>query len=284
MASQFEVRQMQLTTARKMLGQALGRCPKPKIFKGYIDMEMQLREFDRCRTLYEKFLENSPTNSYAWISYAGLEKLLDDVDRVRAIYEFAIANPQGLDIPEAVWKAYIDFEVEEGEYDRARALYEKLLDKTDHVKVWISFAEFEVSIPEDEEEEAEEEEAERVISDTAKARGRAVFDRAYRRMRERDLKEEVYHKYPNNANIQRVVLLESWKQYELTYGDEKTLAQVEELMPKVVKKRRKLDDGSFEEYFDYLFKDGDEGNQKMLNLLKKAQEWRSRMQGQNTAS
>ena len=84
-------------------------------------MEMQLREFDRCRTLYEKFLENSPTYSYAWISYAELEKLLDDVDRVRAIYEFAIANPLGLDIPETVWKGYIDFEVEEGEYDRAES-------------------------------------------------------------------------------------------------------------------------------------------------------------------
>jgi crooked neck len=40
-------------------------------------------------------------------------------------------------------------------------------------------------------------------------------------------------------------------------------------MPQVVRKRRKLDDGSFEEYFDYLFKDGDEGNQKMLNLLRR---------------
>lgn len=286
LASQFEIRQMQLTTARKMLGQALGRCPKPKIFKGYIDMEMQLREFDRCRTLYEKFLEHSPTNSFAWISYAGLEKLLDDVDRVRAIYDLAILNPQGLDIPEAVWKAYIDFEVEEGEYDRARKLYERLLDKTDHVKVWVSFAEFEVNIPEEEEEDGVEEETERIISDAAKVRGRAVFERAYRRMRERDLKEEVW--LPNfmglKANLQRVVLLESWKQYELTYGDETTLAKVEDLMPKVVKKRRKLDDGSFEEYFDYLFKDGDEGNQKVLNLLKKAQEWRSRMQGQNLES
>ena len=286
LASQFEIRQMQLTTARKMLGQALGRCPKPKIFKGYIDMEMQLREFDRCRTLYEKFLEHSPTNSFAWISYAGLEKLLDDVDRVRAIYDLAILNPQGLDIPEAVWKAYIDFEVEEGEYDRARKLYERLLNKTDHVKVWVSFAEFEVNIPEEEEEDGVEEETERIISDAAKVRGRAVFERAYRRMRERDLKEEVW--LPNfmglKANLQRVVLLESWKQYELTYGDEATLAKVEDLMPKVVKKRRKLDDGSFEEYFDYLFKDGDEGNQKVLNLLKKAQEWRSRMQGQNLES
>jgi crooked neck len=192
MAAQFEVRQLQLTTARKILGQALGRCPKSKLYKGYIDLEMQLREFDRCRTLYEKFLEHTPTNSYAWISYAGLEKLLDDVDRVRAIYEFAIHNPQGLDIPEAVWKAYIDFEVEEGEYDRARALYGKLLDKTEHVKVWISFAEFEVTVPE-EEEDAEDEETERVISDAAKARGRAVFDRAYRRMKDQELKEEVCH-------------------------------------------------------------------------------------------
>ena len=285
MAAQFEIRQMQLTTARKLLGQALGRCPKSKIFKGYIDMEMQLREFDRCRMLYEKFLEHSPTNSYAWISYAGLEKLLDDVDRVRAIYEFAIANPQGLDIPEAVWKAYIDFEVEEGEYDRARALYEKLLDKTDHVKVWISFAEFEVNIPEEDEED-EDGAAERPISDTAKARGRAVFERGYRRMREHDLKEEVRRSLSvlSVTNNQCVILLESWKHYESTYGDEKTLARVEDFMPKVVKKRRKLEDGSFEEYFDYLFKDGDEGNQKMLNLLKKAQEWRQRMQNQSLDS
>ena len=194
LAAQFELRQLQLSTVRKLLGQALGRCPKPKLYKGYIDLEMQLREFDRCRTLYEKFVENSPTNSYAWISFAGLEKLLDDVDRVRAIYELAIDNPQGLDIPEAVWKAYIDFEVEEGEYERARALYVRLLNKTNHVKVWISFAEFEVGIPEEgeEEEEEEEEDVERIISDVAKARGRAVFERAYRRMKERELKEEVY--------------------------------------------------------------------------------------------
>lgn len=290
MAAQFELRQMQLTSARKLLGQALGRCPKPKIFKGYIDLEMQLREFDRCRTLYEKFLEYSPTNSYAWISYAGLEKLLDDVDRVRAIYEFSISNPQGLDIPEAVWKAYIDFEVEDGEYDRARALYQKLLDKTNHVKVWISFAEFEVNIPEEDDEQEEEgeqdESGERPISDAAKARGRAVFERGYRRMREHDLKEEVRSsvKEFSATNYQCVILLESWKQYESAYGDEKTLARVEDLIPKVVKKRRKLEDGSFEEYFDYLFKDGDEGNQKMLNLLKKAQEWRQRMQNQASES
>lgn len=55
-------------------------------------------------------------------------------------------------------------------------------------------------------------------------------------------------------------------------------------MPKVVRKRRKLEDGTFEEYFDYLFKDGDDSNQKIVNLLKKAQEWRARMQGETSNS
>jgi hypothetical protein len=39
----------------------------------------QLREFDRCRTLYEKYLEHNPANVYAWIKYAELEKLLEEV-------------------------------------------------------------------------------------------------------------------------------------------------------------------------------------------------------------
>ena len=92
----------------------------------------------------------------------------------------------------------------------------------------------------------------------------------FRRMREHDLKEVrrsvTLHTAANN---QRVILPELWKQYESTYGDDKSLAHVENLMPQVVKKRRKLEDGSFEECFDYLFKDGDEGNQKMLNLLRR---------------
>lgn len=39
-------------------------CPKPKLFTGYIELEMRLREFDRVRTLYEKFLTvcSSPTS------------------------------------------------------------------------------------------------------------------------------------------------------------------------------------------------------------------------------
>lgn len=57
----------------------------------------------------------------------------------------AISQPL-LDMPELLWKAYIDFEIEENEFDNVRALYRRLLDRTRHVKVWISFAQFERDI------------------------------------------------------------------------------------------------------------------------------------------
>lgn len=31
-----------------------------QLFKTYIEMELNLREFDRCRALYQKWLEVSP--------------------------------------------------------------------------------------------------------------------------------------------------------------------------------------------------------------------------------
>ena len=188
MTAQFEIRQGQLQAARKTLGRALGMCPKDKLFKGYIELELKLFEFVRVRTLYEKYIEWNPANCQAWIKFAELERGLDDLDRTRAIFELAVEQPQ-LDMPELLWKSYIDFEEEEGEYDRTRQLYERLLQKTDHVKVWISWAQFEIGVPEDDEEGDEEEE--RPVSEEAKARARKIFERAYKSMKEKDLKEEV---------------------------------------------------------------------------------------------
>ena len=188
MKAQFEIRQMQLQTARKTMGNAIGQCPKDKLFKGYIELELKLFEFVRCRTLYEKYIAWNPANCQAWIKFAELERGLDDLDRTRGLFELAVDQPV-LDMPELLWKAYIDFEEEEGEYDRTRKLYERLLDKTDHVKVWISYAHFEINIP-DEGEEEDEEQEDRLISEAGKQRARKVFERAYKSMREKELKEE----------------------------------------------------------------------------------------------
>jgi crooked neck len=253
----FEIRQMNITAARKLLGQAIGMCPKDKLFKGYIDLETKLHEFSRCRTLYEKHIQFNPSNAATWIRFAELEIALEDDCRARAIFELAVSQ-EILDMPELVWKAYIDFEEESGEYENTRGLFERLLDKTDHVKVWISYAHFEINADESEEEESGGEK----VSEEAKVRARRVFERAYKSLKERDLKEE------------RVVLLNAWKSFEQTHGEPEDVERVEKQLPKRVKKRRKLDDDSYEEYMDYLFPDDEKVNAGMLKLVQAAHQWK----------
>lgn len=185
--AQFEIRQMELQAARKTLGHAIGACPKDKLFRAYIDLERQLFEFVRCRVLFQKQIEWNPSQTQAWIKFAELERGLDDLDRARAIYELGVEQPT-LDMPELLWKAYIDFEEYEGEYDRTRKLYERLLEKTDHVKVWINYARFEINIPENDEGDEEEDTP---VSEEAKSRARGIFERAHKVMKDKDLKEDV---------------------------------------------------------------------------------------------
>ena len=104
-------------------------------------------------------------------------------------------------MPEILWKAYVDFETEEGEREIARSLYERLVQLSGHVKVWISYALFEAeampvprAVREEEEEEEEEEgdeekEPRMVPGDPALAR--QVFERGYKDLKAKGLKSEV---------------------------------------------------------------------------------------------
>ncbi|XAR55043.1 hypothetical protein NMG60_11030419 [Bertholletia excelsa] len=148
LAARFEIRQLNLKAAWQILGNAIGKAPKEKIFKKYIEIELQLGNIDCCRKLYEKYLEWAPENCYAWSKYAELERSISETDRARAIFELAIAQP-ALNMPELLWKAYIDFEISEGEFQRTSELYERILDQTKHLKVWISYAKFEASAMEE---------------------------------------------------------------------------------------------------------------------------------------
>ncbi|GKD03207.1 crooked neck-like protein 1, partial [Tanacetum coccineum] len=49
----------------------------------------------------------------------------------------------------------LDFEIAEGEFERTRQLYERLLDRTKHLKVWISYAMFKASAMEEVEQQEE---------------------------------------------------------------------------------------------------------------------------------
>lgn len=251
MYAQFEVRCKDLKQARKTLGLALGMCPRDKLYRGYIDLEIQLREFDRCRILYQKFLEYGPENCITWIKFGELETLLGDIDRARAIYEIAVGQ-QRLDMPELLWKSYIDFEVAQGETEKARQLYERLLERTVHVKVWLSYAKFELNA----------ENSDNINVELA----RRVYERANDSLRSLGEKEA------------RVLLLEAWKEFETEIGEDTKLEKVLAKMPRRVKKRQKIvsDDGveeGWEEVFDYIFPE-DEMVRPNLKLLAAAKQWR----------
>ncbi|CAK9294838.1 unnamed protein product [Gordionus sp. m RMFG-2023] len=254
----FEIRQKNLTTARKILGHAIGMCPKDKLFRSYVDTEIQLRQFDRARTLYAKWLEYNPCNVLTWVKFADLETILGDLDRARYLFDLATELSK-LDMPEILWKAYIDFELEQEEYDRVRTLYDRLLSRTNHVKVWISLGEFEMSVQTE-------------MKDGSPSnfnRARDVYQKANQILAKSETDKE-----------ERVTLLEAWKKMELQCGDPEKIKNVEKLMPQRIKKRRRIinettgeETPGWEEYFDYVF-ESDETQKPNLKLLALAKRWK----------
>ncbi|KAK9936634.1 hypothetical protein M0R45_013463 [Rubus argutus] len=252
LAAQFEIRQLNLTAARHILGSAIGKAPKEKIFKKYIEIELQLANLDRCRKLYEKFLEWTPHNCYVWIKYAELETALGDTERARAIYELAISQLE-LDKPELLWKAYLDFEqLSEFDFDRTRQLYERLLGRTKHKDLAVAPAEGDLL-----------EEKKQCIECA-----RRVFERALDHFRtsEPQLKEE------------RSMLLEEWLNMEASFGDLGDISLVQSKLPKKLKKKRPIEteDGpaGYEEYIDYLFPE--ESETTNLKILEAAYRWKKK--------
>ena len=249
MFAHFELRQRNLDAARSILGNAIGRAPKPKIFTAYIEMEMQLGNMERCRAIYEKYLQYDPSAVSAWIKFTELEHSLGELERARAIFELAVGQSL-LDMPELLWKAYIDFEIAEEEFDRVRALYDRLLERTKHVKVWISLAQFESAAGEIE-------------------KARAVFTKANAHFKAAGVE----------AKEERVLLLESWRDFEGSFGDEAQQGAPAKLMPRRVKRKRAIVDdaggeGGWEEYYDYIFPD-EEGNASAnLKILEMARKWK----------
>ena len=137
-------------------------------------------------------MQYDPSNSSAWIKFAELETQLEDFARTRAIFELGVSQAQ-LSMPELLWKAYIDFETEEGEREKARSLYERLIALSGHVKVWISFALFEaepIAVPRAERDEDEDDDEVAMVEGDADL-ARQVFQRGYNDLKSKGLKSEV---------------------------------------------------------------------------------------------
>ncbi|MES1918131.1 Crooked neck-like protein 1 [Bonamia ostreae] len=285
LAAQFEIRfsrarksEAVLAGTRKMLGEAIGRCPKLKLFRGYIEIETKLFAIKRCRKLYEAMLRFAPENCEAWHSYAAMESALGEIDRARAIYELGV-NQDALDMPERLWAHYVDFEVDLtknelnniNEKNEISELFERLLKKTKNIKVWLNFAE-----------------TFRKLGDLAKTR--SVFGRA----------DEWFKSEGAVSNIPRAELLRKWLDFERNelgnlqkFGDgmvradtNKQRERVEELerkQPREVRRRKALIDparneAGHEDYVDYIFPDAKDAQTANLKLLSMAHKWKKSKQ------
>jgi len=91
-----------------------------------------------------------------------------------------------------LWKAYIDFEMEQEENDNARQLYERLLERTQHIKVWLSYAKFEASLSPEE----------------GAATARSGYERANKSC------------MSSSSSGERAMLLEAWRDFDRKFGDE----------------------------------------------------------------
>jgi len=246
--AEFEVRNLDLERARKIFGRAIAECQKERIFLDYADLEMRLGNIDRCRKIYEKFLEVHARNPKAWNVYVDLEDSVGEVDRARGLCELAIGQER-LDMPELVWKRYIDLEVTHEEFDRARKVWQRLLSKSHHVRVYIAYSEFE--------------------SDTVGS---------VERCREA-LETGITHFKSENRPEERAMLLEHFLKVEEEKGDQASQEAIQKRQPKRVKKRRTIsgEDGqdTYEEYMDYVFPD-DAPTQQNLKILEMAHAWKKR--------
>lgn len=187
-------------------------CPKESLFKGYITLELQLGEVDRCRSIYAKYLEYLPSNCQAWLDFAQLEINVGELERARSIFSLAVAQTT-LDMPEVLWKAYIDFEIEDQQIENVRSLYTSLLERTSHVKVWIAYAQFEAS----------------TVGGGGIDAARTICKDGYDVLKSQELKEE------------RVLLLEAWREMEVSSqknGEGGDPRAVEVKMPRKIKMRR----------------------------------------------
>eukprot|EP00485_Elphidium_margaritaceum_P022952 CAMPEP_0202711074 /NCGR_PEP_ID=MMETSP1385-20130828/22943_1 /ASSEMBLY_ACC=CAM_ASM_000861 /TAXON_ID=933848 /ORGANISM="Elphidium margaritaceum" /LENGTH=729 /DNA_ID=CAMNT_0049370737 /DNA_START=27 /DNA_END=2216 /DNA_ORIENTATION=- len=258
MAAEFELRRHDISAMRRIFGASIGKCPKQNVFNAYIGIEYQLGEFDRCRRIYEKYLELFPTRSKAWSDYASLEDKLQEYERAAAIYELGVQQTV-LDEPQTLWSNYIEFEVRHRHYTRVRELFQRLLSKTKHVRVWINYAQFEAQINEP------------ILA-------RNIFKSA-----DTHFKQQCQQSQDMVDIEQRAILLESWLQFESFWGNETQQNEIKSKQPIQIKKRRPIEtaDGShagYEEYYHYQFPDDEKQKDSFQTLLQKAKAWKM---GQN---
>ena len=213
------------------------------MFESYISFELSLGNIERCRLIYEKYVHFRPQHAPVWVKFSEFEVSLGETERAYAILE--LGTKQELEMPEMVWKGWINISTELGDYEKVREVYQNLLDLTTHTKVWLSFAKFE--------------------EDIENIKGASqIFVQAYSYFKE------------NNNNAERLVVLEKWIELAEKHIPDKVDELKKKLPTKVVKRRRieqlEGEEDKWEEYYDFVFPE-DKEEKKNLKIVEMAKKW-----------
>jgi crooked neck len=84
----------------------------------------------------------------------------------------------------------------------------------------------------------------------------------------------------NDKSSDRVVLFETWLDFEKEHGDLEFVEKINARLPKTVKKRKRITDAdgnlAWEEYYDYVFPEDGETNSN-VKLLEMAHAWKNKI-------
>lgn len=257
MFAQFEIRQDDIDQARLILGRCIGRTPNKEIFEYYINIEIKLKEFDRARKLYQRYIEYDSLNLDTWYKYIQLEEDLGDEDRARGLFKIILNNEVmdlSLAIRKTVMEKFITFETEMEEYDNGRKLYRNFLDMTNYsVEVWVSFAMYQCSVPtneqltelstQNEDQDDDENEISFEPNEINFNKGREIYEEAIS-----------YFKRTNNPE-NRYDMLKALREFEKRFGNDNTLDIVNKRMPRLEKTKEIQEGGIETEHVEYIFPD-----------------------------
>ena len=165
--AKYEEKNGEIERARAIYKYALDNIPKQmaqEIYKLFIAFEKQNGDraaiedviVGKRRFQYEEEIKASPQNYDLWFDYIRLEENYGDQERIREVFERAIAQVPPVQ-EKRFWRRYIYIwinyalyeELEAKDYERTREVYKALVNLIPHKsfsfsKIWIMYAHFEV--------------------------------------------------------------------------------------------------------------------------------------------
>lgn len=263
-----------LVKARKVLGRALGhmnKCgPKTNVLRYYIELEKTLCEWDRVRSIYQKWVELAllfgADCTSVFKEYLHFELSLEEDARCEALLDTAMnlckdeSTLESLNRSEITQLA-VTYYTDNLKFDKVRDIHRSMVTENPTVTNWVKLALLESTIPtatQLEELLQGEDELELSIGPAQIENTREVYREAETFFKnfsfDNNNNSNSNHDTTGSSMESRRAILESWREYEEVNGDEESIAEVVQKLPKRIKKRKNVN-GIEEEYYEYVFPD-----------------------------